>query len=73
LLDDRDERIGVKFKDMDLIGIPYRIVVGEKNLPKLELKVRSNGEVKLLEKNELVNELKSELKKSFFEINEKKV
>ena len=28
LLDDRDERIGVKFKDSDLIGYPYRIVVG---------------------------------------------
>ena len=28
LLDDRDERPGVKFKDMELIGIPYRITVG---------------------------------------------
>src|SRR5271157_5259306 len=30
LLDDRDERPGVKFKDADLIGVPYRIVVGKK-------------------------------------------
>jgi prolyl-tRNA synthetase len=30
LLDDRDERPGVKFKDADLIGIPYRITVGKK-------------------------------------------
>ena len=30
LLDDRDERPGVKFKDMDLIGIPYRLTVGKK-------------------------------------------
>jgi prolyl-tRNA synthetase len=30
LLDDRDERAGVKFKDADLIGIPYRITVGKK-------------------------------------------
>lgn len=30
LLDDRDERAGVKFKDMDLVGIPYRITVGKK-------------------------------------------
>src|SRR4030095_4057220 len=30
LLDDRDERAGVKFKDSDLIGIPYRITVGKK-------------------------------------------
>ena len=38
LLDDRDERPGVKFKDMDLIGIPIRVLVGEKNLPNLEIK-----------------------------------
>lgn len=32
LLDDRDERAGIKFKDADLIGIPFRITIGEKNL-----------------------------------------
>ena len=31
LLDDRDERAGVKFKDADLIGVPYRINVGQKS------------------------------------------
>ncbi len=30
LLDDRDERVGVKFKDMELIGLPYRVTVGKK-------------------------------------------
>jgi prolyl-tRNA synthetase len=30
LLDDRDERAGVKFKDADLLGVPYRITVGKK-------------------------------------------
>jgi prolyl-tRNA synthetase len=30
LLDDRDERAGVKFKDADLVGVPYRITVGKK-------------------------------------------
>lgn len=41
LLDDRDERAGVKFKDMDLIGIPVRIVVGKRaNEGLLELKLR---------------------------------
>ena len=30
LLDDRDERPGVKFKDADLIGIPFRVVIGKK-------------------------------------------
>ena len=29
LLDDRQERAGVKFKDADLIGIPYRVIVGK--------------------------------------------
>lgn len=50
LLDDRDERPGVKFKDADLIGIPLRIVVGSKNLAegKVELKYRRSGEVELL-------------------------
>ncbi len=32
LMDDRDERAGVKFKDADLIGIPTQLVIGEKNL-----------------------------------------
>jgi prolyl-tRNA synthetase len=30
ILDDRDERPGVKFKDADLVGIPYRVTVGKK-------------------------------------------
>ena len=47
ILDDRDERAGVKFKDADLIGIPYRITIGPKRLAdgKLEIKVRRSGEV----------------------------
>lgn len=52
LLDDRKERAGVKFKDMDLIGIPIRIIVGEKNLPKVEFKVRNNCKSVLVEKDE---------------------
>jgi prolyl-tRNA synthetase len=44
LLDDRDERAGVKFKDADLIGIPFRITVGKKVTEgKVELVVRSGG------------------------------
>jgi prolyl-tRNA synthetase len=43
LLDDREERAGVKFKDADLIGIPYRINVGKKSADGLvELVTRSN-------------------------------
>ena len=48
LLNDRNERPGVKFKDMDLIGIPVRIVVGEKNLPNVEVKLRKEKESKLI-------------------------
>jgi len=32
LLDDRDERPGVKFKDADLLGIPLRLTIGDKSL-----------------------------------------
>ncbi|WP_413852707.1 proline--tRNA ligase [Candidatus Ruminimicrobium bovinum] len=48
LLDDRDERAGIKFKDADLIGIPYRITVGEKNLQNgnVEFKDRKNDKSK---------------------------
>jgi prolyl-tRNA synthetase len=45
LLDDRDERPGFKFKDADLIGIPYRIVIGDKGLKEgmVEIKERKGG------------------------------
>jgi prolyl-tRNA synthetase len=44
LLDDRDERAGVKFKDADLIGIPYRINVGKKTAEgKVELVTRATS------------------------------
>lgn len=48
LLDDRSERPGVKFKDIDLLGIPVRIVVGEKNLPNVELKCRNSADMQLV-------------------------
>jgi len=50
ILDDRDERAGVKFKDADLIGIPLRVTVGQKLLIEgvLEVKIRRTGEVKIL-------------------------
>jgi prolyl-tRNA synthetase len=48
LLDDRDQRPGVKFKDADLIGIPLRVVVGERGLKdgKIEIKWRTQSEAK---------------------------
>ena len=46
IIDDRDERAGVKFKDADLIGFPIQVVVGEKNLKSgsVEIKNRKTGE-----------------------------
>lgn len=51
VLDDRDERAGVKFNDADLIGIPFRITVGPRGLAegKLELTRRNGGEQELIE------------------------
>ena len=45
LIDDRDERPGVKFKDADLVGIPLRVTIGAKGLEKgcIELRWRHNG------------------------------
>jgi prolyl-tRNA synthetase len=48
LYDDRDERAGVKFKDADLIGIPFRIAIGRKGVAEgvVELKRRNGTEVR---------------------------
>ena len=45
LLDDRDERPGVKFKDMDLIGIPTQITVG-KNVVDGQVEIKERGHMK---------------------------
>lgn len=46
ILDDRNERIGVKFNDMDLIGIPIRITIGKKTDEHIcELKLRNSDEI----------------------------
>ncbi|MBF0613567.1 MAG: proline--tRNA ligase [Magnetococcales bacterium] len=46
LLDDRDERLGIKFKDADLLGCPLRVVAGGRALKegKVELQIRRTGE-----------------------------
>jgi len=60
LVDDRDERPGVKFNDADLIGIPYHIVIGEKGLAQgqVELKDRRSGAVTKLAPSETAPHLK---------------
>jgi len=64
LLDDRDERPGVKFKDADLIGIPWQIVVGKKGLKDgvVELKARMTKEIEKLSPSDVVERLKGNSK-----------
>src|SRR6266851_5501465 len=56
LLDDRDERAGVKFKDADLIGLPLRIAIGKKGLAdgKVEWKPRGAAQVEMVPLGEVV-------------------
>lgn len=65
ILDDRDERPGVKFKDADLIGYPLRVVIGKKGLEKgeIEVKARKTGEMKMLDANDYVDGIKAMLDK----------
>ena len=55
VLDDRDERAGVKFKDADLIGFPYKVVIGKSITEgKVEFKTRTSKEAELLTPEEAV-------------------
>lgn len=64
LLDDRDERPGVKFKDMELIGIPYRVTVGRGIVDgKVELVDRSSNEKIEISVEECIERLKNALNK----------
>lgn len=63
ILDNRDERPGVKFKDMDLIGIPIRITIGKKyNEGKVELKLRNKEEIKEINLNDVTEKIKNIIK-----------
>jgi prolyl-tRNA synthetase len=61
LLDDRNERPGVKFNDADLTGIPWRVVVGDKGLsqpkPQVEIKRRREKESHMTDMDTAVAEL----------------
>ncbi len=56
LLDDRDERPGVMFADAELIGIPHRITLGERNLKegRIEYQARKNSDTRLLRLDEVM-------------------
>jgi len=73
LLDDRNERPGVKFNDADLTGIPYRVVIGDKGLsaatPQVEVKRRSEKDNYMVDLDkaaaELIGKIEEELMESF--------
>jgi prolyl-tRNA synthetase len=61
LLDDRNERPGVKFSDLELVGIPHRIVVSERGLDAgtFEYKGRRDSDARELSKEDLIALLKA--------------
>ncbi|MHB8126477.1 MAG: proline--tRNA ligase [Desulfitobacteriaceae bacterium] len=63
VLDDRDERPGVKFKDADLVGYPLRVIVGSKSLATghVELRYRRSGDSKLVRTEDLAKTVKEQV------------
>ncbi|SFC02222.1 prolyl-tRNA synthetase [Kushneria avicenniae] len=63
LLDDRDERPGVKFADLELIGIPHRIVIGDRGLKtgELEYKGRRDDDITMVAQQEAVEFIRQKL------------
>jgi prolyl-tRNA synthetase len=59
LLDDRDESAGRKFNDADLIGIPYRIIIGKRMLSndQVEIKIRASGQTIAVNKDKVQEEI----------------
>ncbi len=73
LYDDRDERAGVKLNDMDLIGIPIRVIVGKKSFEdgKVELSLRRDRKKEQIDKDKVldrVRELRDKLYKELEEV-----
>jgi prolyl-tRNA synthetase len=61
LLDDRDERAGVKFNDADLLGIPLRVTIGKKSIEqqKAELKLRTGSDITPVPIDQAAKEVKT--------------
>ena len=65
LLDDRDERAGVKFKDSELIGIPMRITVGKDIVDgKVEFKLRNSADKEVIGLDEIKSKIEAEFAKN---------
>ncbi len=65
ILDDRKERPGVMFADMELIGVPHSIVIGDRNLDneEIEYKNRRVGEKQMIKTGEIVDFLLGQIKR----------
>ena len=63
ILDDRKERPGVMFADMELIGVPHHVVIGDRNLDaeELEYKNRRTGEKQMIKQGDIVEYLLSQI------------
>ncbi|MDG6287277.1 proline--tRNA ligase [Glaesserella parasuis] len=63
IFDDRKERPGMMFADMELIGVPHMVVIGEKNLEngEIEYKNRRTGEKQMIAKDQLLDFLKGRI------------
>jgi prolyl-tRNA synthetase len=63
ILDDRKERPGVMFADMELIGVPHHVVIGDRNLDaeELEYKNRRSGEKQMIKQGDIVEYLLSQI------------
>jgi prolyl-tRNA synthetase len=63
ILDDRDARPGIMFAESDLIGIPNRLVIGEKSLNenKVEFKSRSESNSEMINISDLIQFIKSKI------------
>ncbi|WBM69935.1 proline--tRNA ligase [Buttiauxella sp. WJP83] len=65
LMDDRKERPGVMFADMELIGIPHTVVIGDRNLDseEVEYKNRREGEKQMIKTSEIIDFLLAQIKR----------
>lgn len=67
LMDDRNVSPGFKFKDADLMGIPVRVILGERNLKEdnVEIKIRGEGQSILVKKNDLAKKIHEIIQKEY--------
>lgn len=65
IMDDRKERPGVMFADMELIGVPHTVVIGDRNLDsdEIEYKNRRNGEKQMIKTGEIEDFLQAQIKR----------